>query len=125
MAKDERPLEDLTATSEQAVETTMKQIQRALEKYFSWLEETMSATPWGKTDLVEKYKSYTEHNIAASLNCVHKLSQAKDLQDVFRIQTEFVQTQMSAFANQTRGLGESYMNALTGAMKSPSIHPLV
>jgi len=125
MAKDQRPLEDLTATSEQAVETTMKQVQGALEKYFSWLEETMSATPWGKTDLVEKYKSYTEHNIAASLNCVHKLSRAKDLQDVFRIQTEFVQTQMSAFANQTRDLGESYMNALTGAMKSPSIHPLV
>jgi hypothetical protein len=125
MAKEQKPLEDLAATSEQAVEKTMKQVQGTLEQYFSWLQQTMSATPWGKTDFVEKYKSYVEHNMATSLNCVHKLSQAKDLQDLFRIQTEFVQTQMSAFADQTRGLGESYMNALTGAMKSPSIHPLV
>ena len=120
MAKEQKPLEDLAATSEQAVENTMKQVQGTLEQYFSWLQQTMSTTPWGKTDFVEKYKNYVEHNIAASLNCVHKLSQAKDLQDVFRIQTEFVQTQMSTFADQTRALGESYMNALTSVMKSPS-----
>ena len=120
MAKEQKPLEDLAATSEQAVEKTMKQVQGTLEQYFSWLQQTMSATPWGKTDFVEKYKSYVEHNIAASLNCVHKLSQAKDLQDAFQIQTEFVQTQMSTFADQTRDLGESYMNALTSVMKSPS-----
>jgi hypothetical protein len=125
MAKDQRPLEDLTATSEQVVEKTMKQAQGAVQNYFSWLQNTMSATPWGKTDLLEKYTSYAEHNIAAAVHYMHKLSLAKDLQDVFRIQTEFVQTQMTAFADQTRDLGESYMNALTGEMKSPSIHPLV
>jgi len=125
MAKEQKPLEGLAATSEQAVEKTMKQVEGILENYFSWLQGTMAATPWGKTDLVEKYRNYTGHNIAASLDCVHKLSQAKDLQDVFRIQTEFVQSQMSAVADQTRGLGESYMKALTGAMTSASMRPLV
>jgi hypothetical protein len=125
MAKEQKPLEGLAATPAQSVEKTMKQVEGILENYFSWLQGTMAATPWGKTDLVEKYRNYTEHNIAAALDCVHQLSQAKDLQDVFRIQTEFVQTQMSAIADQTRGLGESYMKALTGAMTSASVRPLV
>ena len=118
MAKDQKPFKGLAAPSEETIERTMKQVEGVLDNYFSWLQTTMATTPWGKTDLVEKYRNYTEHNIASVLDCVHKLSQAKDLQDVFQIQSEFVESQMSAVADQTRGLSESYMKALTGAMTS-------
>jgi hypothetical protein len=56
---------DLAATSEQAVENTMKQVQGTLEQYSSWLQQTMSTTPWGKMDFVEKYKNYVEHSCVA------------------------------------------------------------
>jgi hypothetical protein len=62
-------------------------------------------------------KIYTERNISAYTECVGKLSQAKDFQEVIRIQTEFMQTQMSSFANQARSLGEAYTKAATGATK--------
>ena len=44
-------------------------------------------------------KSYAGKNIAAAQEYVNKLSQAKDFQDVSRIQTEFMQAQFSALPN--------------------------
>jgi hypothetical protein len=49
------------------------------------------AVPSGGTDLGEKPESYSEKNIGAMHEFVRKLSQAKDFQDVVRIQTQFLQ----------------------------------
>jgi hypothetical protein len=118
---DQKPFQDLSTKAEQAAEKTLQQAQGAMETYFRWLQTTMSATPWGKTDLVEKWKAYTEKNIAATLDCVHKLSLAKDLQDVVRIQTEFMQSQMSSFAEQAKDLTETFTKAASGVIKVPPV----
>jgi hypothetical protein len=62
-------------------------------------------------------KAYTERNISAYTDCIGKLSQAKNFQEAIRIQTEFMQTQLSSFAEQTRSLGETYTRAATDATK--------
>ena len=62
-------------------------------------------------------KTYTEKNISAYAEFVGKLGQAKNFQEVFRIQTEFMQTQMNRFAEQARSLGEAYNKAATDATK--------
>ena len=72
---------------------------------------------WGSNDLTEKMKTYTVRNISASTDCMHKLSQAKDFQAAIRIQTEFMQTQMSTFTEQAKSLGEAYTKAATDATK--------
>lgn len=77
MAKEQKPLEGLAATPAQSVEKTMKQVEGILENYFSWLQGTMAATPWGKTDLVEKFKNYTEHNLAASISIARSYEMRK------------------------------------------------
>jgi hypothetical protein len=84
----------------------------AMDNYFSFLQNI-----WGSNDLTEKMKTYTERNISAYTECVGKLSQARDFQDAIRIQTEFMQTQLSSFAEQARSLGEAYTKAATGATK--------
>ena len=83
-----------------------------MDNYFGFLQNI-----WGSNDLAEKMKTYTEKNISAYAECVGKLSQAKDFQEVFRIQTEFMQTQFSSFAEQARSLGEAYTKAATDATK--------
>ena len=90
-------MEDLKANAERALEQTMEQTRGAVDNYFNFLQKTISSYPSGGTDLGEKLKSYAEKNIAATHEFVLKLSQAKDFQDVVRIQTEFMQTQMNAF----------------------------
>ena len=126
MAKNNQPFEDLSETAEKTVEMqkkTVEQVEKSVEQnmekargamdnYFSFLQNI-----WGRNDLTEKMKTYTEKNISASTEYIHKLSQAKSFPEVFQIQTEFMQTQMNRFAEQASSLGEAYNKAATDATK--------
>jgi hypothetical protein len=68
--------------------------------------------------LGEKLKSIAGQNIAASQEYVRKLSQARDLRDAIQVQTEFIRTQMSLFADQVKDLGELYFKAAASVMKT-------
>ena len=119
MAKDSSPLQNLNVEAKRAIEQTVKQTEEAMDNYFNLLQQTMSATPWGKTDFSEKLKSFTEQNIATAHHHLQKLSQARDFQDIIKIQTEYMQTQWSLFADQATQLGEAYMKTAAGAFKPP------
>ena len=112
MAKDKQPLEALSETGAQAIEQNMEKARGAMDNYFSFLQNI-----WGRNDLTEKMKTYTEKNISAYAEFVGKLGQAKNFQEVFRIQTEFMQTQLISFAEQARSLGEVYTKAAMDATK--------
>lgn len=89
----------------QTAEQITKQTQGAMEDYFSWLQNNMSASPWGSTDLNKKLLSYATENVTAAVAFMQKLSHAKDLQDVVKIQTEFVQMQIEIFNKRAKELG--------------------
>jgi Phasin protein len=118
MAKDKQPFETLSETAEKVVEQTMENAQGAMDNYFRLLQNNYFSflQNFCSPDLAEKMKTYTERNISASAECVGKLSQAKDFQEVFRIQTEFMQTQMNTF-EQAKSLGEAYNKVATHATK--------
>jgi hypothetical protein len=111
MAMGQQPFGAFGETEEKAVEQNMEKARGAMDDYFRFLQNVWSP------DLAEKMKTYTAENISASTDCTHKLSQAKDFQEVFRIQTEFMQTQMNSFAKQARSFGEAYTKAATDATK--------
>jgi hypothetical protein len=119
MAKDSSPLQNLNVEAKQAIERTVKQTEGAMDNYFNLLQQTMSVTPWGKTDFGEKLKTFTEQNIAAAHHHIQKLSQTRDFQDFIKIQTEYMQTQLSLFADQAKQLGEAYLKTTAGAFKPP------
>ena len=98
------------------VEETIDQTRGALDNYFNLMQKAFSSYPGG-TELAEKMKSYTEQNISATQDFIRKLSQAKDFQDIIRIQTEYMRTQFSICAEQTRGLAEAFTKAATSAVK--------
>ena len=114
MAKDKEHLEDLSAIAAQ----TMEKSRDAMDNYFNFLQKTISSNPWAGTELGEKLKSIANQNIAASHEYVRKLSQATDLQDAIQVQTEFIRTQMSLFADQVKDLGELYFKAAASVMKT-------
>ena len=126
MAEDTEPLEALNANAERAVkqaeqviEKAMDQTRGALDNYFNFMQKAFSFYPVGGTELAEKMNSYTAQNISAARDFVHKLSQAKDFQDIIRIQTEFMQTQFSVLAEQTKSLTEAFTRAATSTVKPP------
>jgi hypothetical protein len=109
--------EIIIAHVEHVVDKTVAQTRGAADDYFSLMQKAFSFYPVGGTELAEKMKSYTEQNISAAGDFVHKLSQAKDFQDIIRIQTEFMQTQFGNCAEQTKGLAEAFTKAATSAAK--------
>ena len=119
MAKDKEPFESLTATAAQTAEQMTKQTQGAMENYFGWLQSTMSALPWSNTNLNRILLSNATQNVTATFAFMHKLSQAKNFQEVVKIQTEFMEKQMNSFNQQAKILGEIYTKAAEDAVKAP------
>ena len=123
MAKDVNTFQDLEDNAQQAVKQTVKQTmdqtRGALDSYFSMMQKAISSLPSGGTDFGEKIKTYAETNISSAQDFVNKLSQAKDLQDITRIQTEYMQTQFKTFGEQTKNLSEVFTKAATGAVRMP------
>ena len=115
MAKDKEPLEAFTATAAQTAEQMTKQTQ----DYFSWLQNAMSAVPWSNTNLNRILLSNATKNVTATFAFVQKLGQAKSFEQVVKIQTEFMETQMNSFNEQAKILGEIYANAAKDALKTP------
>ncbi len=119
MAKDPKPLEDLKENAKRNFEKTAEQIREALDNYFNFIQRAISSYPSGGKEIGEKLKSYADKNIATAHEFAHKLSQAKDLQDVVRIQTEYMQMQLKVFGEQAKSLGETFSKVATGVMQTP------
>jgi Phasin protein len=97
-----------------------EQTRKAMESYLDFVEKNVKAVPWVDTDLTRKMKTFTEQNIATASEFAQKANSAKDFQDFWRIQTEFMQTQWKAFTEQTKELTELATKSATNAMKGSS-----
>ena len=113
MAKDKDHFEDLTAVAA----PTMQITREGMDNYFNTIQNSLSAYPWGNTELSEKLRSVTEENIAAFHNYVRKMSQARDLPDAIQVQTEFIKSQMVSFADQVKEISETCFKAAVDASK--------
>jgi hypothetical protein len=103
----------------QTAEQITKQTQGAMENYFGWLQKTMSAVPWSNTNLNRILLSHATQNVTATFAFVQKLSQAKNFQDLVKIQTEFMNAQLNSFNDQAKIIGEIYTNAAAATTKTP------
>ena len=117
MAKGKEPSE-LTGIATETAEQIAARTQEAMGNYFSWLQNAMSASPWGNTELTKKLLSYATENTSSALGFVQKLSQAKNFDDVVRIQSDFMTAQLGSFNEQAKNLGEIYTRT-AAAMRTP------
>ena len=116
MAENKDATSDISAMMGQSIE----QARGAMENYLRFFEKSMAATPWAKTALNQKVMKYVEQNVAAAFSCAQKLSQAKDLQEVAHLQTEFFQAQLKSLTEQAKDLGETAAKTTGSALKGSS-----
>jgi hypothetical protein len=114
MAKTDKPPESQPENAEQIAKRT----RRATETYFSWVQNAMSVFPWSNADLNRKLLNHATENVTAAVNFMQQLSQAKNLEDVGKIQAEFMEKQMKSFSEQAKTVGE-ITQAAADAMKKP------
>jgi len=110
MAKGKSRREELSAVSKQ----TMALAYSAMDYYFDHLKKTVASAPSGGTEFGEKVKACAEQNISATQEYVRELTYAKDIQDILRIQMKFVRSQLEAFGEQAKDLGEAYIKTASG-----------
>jgi hypothetical protein len=115
---DKEPFESLTATVTQTTEQITEQTKGVMQNYFNCFQNARSAFPWSNTNLNRILLRNATQNVTATFAFVQKLSQARDFQDVVKIQTDFMQTQMNSFNEQAKILGEIYPKAAEDAMKT-------
>ena len=115
MAKEQKPTEQLGEIAEQA----MEQARRAADIYFDYVKQAISATPSGGNEFTERIKECAEKNITMTQEYLKHLSQARNFQDMVRVQTEFMQSMMNAAGEQTRSLAEAYTKTAADTAKKP------
>ena len=112
MAKEQKSADQPSGAAEQA----MAQARSAADIYFEYVKQAISATPSGGNEFTERIKECAEKNITMTQEY---LSQARNFQDMVRVQTEFMQSMMNAAGEQTRSLAEAYTKTAADTAKKP------
>jgi hypothetical protein len=110
---------DWNITLEQLTNQIREEVRRSVDKYLDTLQKTISSHPMGGTELGDKMKDAAQKNITLARDYAHKLSRAKDFMELVPIQTEFMQSQLAAFGEQIKSLGETYTQAATEMLNTP------
>ena len=69
----------------------------------------------GAKDVSEKAVTFAERNMTSAFEFAHDLVRARDLQEVLRLQADYIRRQMEALTEQARELGESTSKAAKDA----------
>lgn len=105
--------EQSVVQARQAFDGFMSAAQKALVK----VEEQTSVVHAGAKNTGEKIMGFAEQNVATSFEFAQRLVRAKDLDEMMRIQAEFVQSQMQALTEQAQELGAGAAQATQEAAK--------
>jgi phasin len=108
-------------------EASFEQARKALEKFLvsaqataGSLEERSAAVRAGAKDIGAKAISYAEKNVQASLDYAQSLLHAKDMTEVMRLHSEYVQAQMRSLVEQAGEMGQIVSRAALDAAKPKS-----
>ena len=105
-------------------EASFDQARQAFEKFLASaqqtagsLEERSATVRAGAKDIGAKALTYAEKNVQASLDYAQSLLHAKDLTEVMRLHSEYVQAQMRSLAEQASEMGQIVSRAAMEAAK--------
>jgi len=76
-----------------------------MQSYLDLVEQSMRGFPNVSEQKVGEFRAYLEQQVAANHTFVDKLLHAKDFPEAFRIQVEYVQSQIKAAAENATQLG--------------------
>ena len=99
---------EMRAVAERNVEQAklaFNNFMQAGQEAVSALEKRVEASQGGALDISKKAMSFAEQNILSAFAFAQKIVQAKDIQEIVRMQSLFVQSQMQVLTEQVKDLG--------------------
>ena len=124
MSDDVRDRFEIPKEMRSMAEASFEQARKTFEKFVAsahaaagTIEERNAAVAAGAREVSGKAIAYAEQNVQASLDHAQSLLQAKDLTEVMRLHSEYVQSQMRALAEQASEMGQLVGKAAMEAAK--------
>ena len=127
MSDDGRDRFELPREMRSMAEASFEQARKGFEKFLAGAQETAgtieargATVHAGAKSIAATAMSYAEANVRASLDYAQALLHAKDLPEVMRLHSEFVQAQMRSMAEQAAEMGRLVSQAAMAATKPKS-----
>ncbi len=106
-------------------EASFEQARKAFETFLSSAQQTATsfegrgeAVRATAKDVSVKAITFAEKNVAASLDYAERLLKAKDLTDVMKMHSDYVQQQMRVLAEQASEIGQAMAKAAMDVTKT-------
>jgi phasin len=127
MSEDGRSGFEIPKEMRSMAEASFNQAREGFEKFLAGaqatagsIEERGASVRAGAKDIGAKAMSYAEKNVQASLDYAQSLLHAKDLTEVMRLHSGYVQAQMHSLAEQASEMGQMVSRAAMEAAKPKS-----
>ncbi|MGA7995440.1 MAG: phasin [Bradyrhizobium sp.] len=124
MSEEEHNRFEIPKEMRSVAEASFEQARKAFEKFVATaqatagtIEERGATVRAGAKDVGAKAISYAEKNVQASLDYAQSLLHAKDLAEIMKLHSEYVQTQMRSLAEQASEMGQIVSRAAMEAAK--------
>lgn len=117
---------EMRAMAERSVEQAklaFNNYMQAAQEAVTTFEDRVKASQAGAQGISKKAMNFAERNVLTSFEFAQKIVQAKDVQELIRMQTEFVQSQMQALSEQIKDLGETATRTAMDSVKAPPRGP--
>ncbi|MFY9625804.1 MAG: phasin family protein [Rhodoplanes sp.] len=114
---------EMRAVAERSVEQAklaFNNYMQAAQEAVSTFEERVKASQVGAQGISKKAMTFAERNVLSAFEFAQKIVQAKDIQELVRMQTEFVQSQMQVLSEQVKELGETATKTAMESVKTPN-----
>jgi phasin len=127
MSENERDPFEIPKEMRSMADASFEQARKTFEKFLASaqatagsLEERGATVREGAKDVTAKAMVYAEKNVQASLDYAQSLLHAKDLSQVMRLHSDYVQSQMRSLAEQASEMGQIVGRAAMEATKPKS-----
>ena len=124
MSEPERERFEIPKEMRSMAEASFEQARKAFESFLATaqqtagsIEERGATVRAGAREISSKAIANAEKNVQASLDHAQSLVHAKDLTEVMRLHSEYVQAQMRALAEQASEMGQIVSRAAMEAAK--------
>ena len=119
---------EMRAVAERSVEQAKLAFNsyiQAAQEAVSTFEERVKASQVGPQGISKKAMSFAERNVLSAFEFAQKIVQAKDIQELVRMQTEFVQSQIQVLSEQVKDFGKAATETLRASGEREVRPPLV
>jgi phasin len=124
MSEEERDRFEIPKDMRSMAEASFEQARKTFEKFMATaqqaehsMEERGESVRAGAKDINSKAVAYAEKNVKASLDYAEALLKAKDLPEVMRLHTDYVQGQMRSLTEQATEMGQIVSRAAMEAVR--------